>query len=41
MAEVEIVKEKVVKRESGYLYFVDKNGSVCRTKMSRGKKKTA
>lgn len=28
-----------VKKESGYLYFVDKNGNVARAKMARGKKK--
>jgi len=35
--------EKVVKcgidKESGYLYFVDKDGDVSRAKMARGKKK--
>ncbi len=34
-----------VKKESGYLYFVDKNGDISRAKMARGgkkkKKKTA
>jgi hypothetical protein len=28
-----------VKKESGYLYFVDKKGNVARAKMARGKKK--
>lgn len=28
-----------VKKESGYLYFVDKNGDVSRAKMSRGGRK--
>ncbi|PIQ88668.1 MAG: hypothetical protein COV72_06990 [Candidatus Omnitrophica bacterium CG11_big_fil_rev_8_21_14_0_20_42_13] len=28
-----------VKREDGYLYFVDKKGNVSRAKMARGKKK--
>ncbi|MCF7866528.1 hypothetical protein K9L67_04030 [Candidatus Woesearchaeota archaeon] len=28
-----------VKKESGYLYFVDKNGNVARAVMSRGNKK--
>lgn len=28
-----------VKKESGYLYFVDKDGDVSRAKMARGKKK--
>lgn len=27
-----------VKREEGYLYFLDKNGNVARTKMARGRK---
>ena len=32
--------EKVgVKKEKGYLYFVDKKGNVARAKMARGKKK--
>jgi len=28
-----------VKKDKGYLYFVDKNGNVSRAKMARGKKK--
>ena len=28
-----------VKKEKGYLYFVDKKGNVARAKMARGKKK--
>jgi hypothetical protein len=28
-----------VKKEAGYLYFVDKKGNVSRAKMARGKKK--
>ena len=28
-----------VKREDGYLYFIDKKGNVSRAKMARGKKK--
>jgi hypothetical protein len=28
-----------VKREKGYLYFLDKKGNVARAKMARGKKK--
>ncbi|MDP1852711.1 MAG: hypothetical protein Q8L26_00665 [Candidatus Omnitrophota bacterium] len=28
-----------VKREDGYLYFVDKKGNISRAKMARGKKK--
>lgn len=30
-----------IKRESGYLYFVDKQGDVSRAKMARGGKKKA
>jgi hypothetical protein len=28
-----------IKRESGYLYFIDKNGNVARSVMARGRKK--
>lgn len=35
----EILVKDVVKRESGYLYYVDGKGNVCRAKMNRGKKK--
>lgn len=36
----EVVSKSSVKKESGYLYFVDKNGNVARAKMSRaGRKK--
>jgi hypothetical protein len=35
----EKVAKAGVKREEGYLYFVDKNGNIARAKMSRGKKK--
>lgn len=38
MAGKIIVKNAVV-RESGYLYYVDGEGNVCRAKMSRGGKK--
>jgi len=32
--------EKVgVKREDGYLYYVDKEGDISRVKMARGRKK--
>jgi hypothetical protein len=37
-AKGEVVKAKAVKRESGYLYFVNKDGDICRVKM---KKRTA
>ena len=30
-----------VKKEAGYLYFVDKNGDISRAKMARGGKKKA
>ncbi len=33
-----VVKCKI-KREKGYLYFIDKNGDVSMAKMARGKKK--
>jgi hypothetical protein len=33
-----IVKNAVV-RKPGYLYYVDKNGSVCEAKMSHGRRK--
>ena len=33
-----IVKNSIV-REKGYLYFVDKEGNVCRAKMGRKTKK--
>jgi len=29
-----------VKKEKGYLYFVDKRGNVARAKMARGKKRS-
>ena len=35
----EIVVPRAVKREAGYLYYVDKDGNVCRAKMGRAKKK--
>lgn len=30
-----------VKRETGYLYFIDKDGDISRSKMARGGKKKA
>lgn len=38
-----VVMKCGVKRETGYLYFIDKDGDISRSKMSRGgaKKKTA
>lgn len=35
----EKVAKAGVKREEGYLYFIDKNGDVSRAKMARGSKK--
>jgi len=35
----EKVAKAGVKREDGYLYFIDKNGDVARAKMARGGKK--
>jgi len=32
----EILIKDAVKRETGYLYYVDGQGSVCRAKMLRG-----
>ena len=34
-----VVAKVGVKKEKGYLYFVDKKGNVSRAKMARGKKK--
>jgi len=34
----EVVKSAGVKRESGWLYFIDKDGDVSRAKMARGRK---
>ncbi len=33
------VQKVGIKREEGYLYFIDKKGNVARAKMARGKKK--
>jgi hypothetical protein len=35
----EILIANAVKREKGYLYYVDGLGNVCRAKMARGRKK--
>jgi hypothetical protein len=35
----EKVAKAGVKKEDGFLYFVDKNGNVARVKMARGRKK--
>jgi len=34
-----IIKKNVVKREKGFLYYVDVEGNVCQAKMKRGGKK--
>ena len=34
----EVVKETGVTKESGYLYYIDKNGNVSRSPMARGRK---
>ena len=39
MYMAEMVAKVGVKKEKGYLYFVDKKGNVARAKMARGKKK--
>ena len=35
----EIILEKAIEREKGFLYYVDGKGNICRAKMSRGGKK--
>ena len=35
----EKVAKAGIKREQGYLYFLDKNGNIARSKMARGRKK--
>ena len=35
----EIIIEKAIEREKGYLYYIDGEGNVCRAKMARRKKK--
>ena len=34
-----IIKKDVVKRQKGYLYYIDGKGNLCEAKMSRGGKK--
>lgn len=36
--DIEVLAKAGIKREPGYLYFVDKQGNAARTKMARGKK---
>lgn len=38
MAKTEKVAKVGIKKEGGYLYFVDKDGDISRTKMARGRK---
>jgi hypothetical protein len=35
----QIILKNAVKREKGFLYYVDGKGNVCKAKMQRGKKK--
>jgi len=34
-----IIVKNAVKRESGYLYYIDGEGNVCKAKMKHGRKK--
>ncbi|MDD5700330.1 MAG: hypothetical protein PHH00_04065 [Candidatus Nanoarchaeia archaeon] len=34
-----VIARNVVKRKSGYLYYVDGKGNVCEAKMARGGRK--
>lgn len=34
-----IIAKNIVKREKGFLYYIDKEGNVCEAKMARGGKK--
>jgi hypothetical protein len=33
-----IIIKNAIKREKGFLYYIDGNGSICKAKMARGKK---
>jgi len=33
-----IIVKNAVKREKGFLYYIDGQGNICRAKMARGKK---
>lgn len=35
----EVLIENAIVRESGYLYYIDGDGNVCRAKMNRKRKK--
>jgi len=34
-----IVVKKVITRKPGHLYYLDKEGNICESKMARGRKK--
>ncbi len=34
-----VIAKNIVKRQTGYLYYVDGKGNVCEAKMARGGKK--
>ena len=34
-----IIAKNIVKRKTGFLYYVEGKGNVCEAKMARGKKK--
>ena len=34
-----VIAKNIVKRKTGYLYYVDGKGNVCEAKMSRGGRK--
>ena len=34
-----IILKDAIKRESGFIYYIDKDGNVCSAKMARGRKK--
>ena len=34
-----IISKSVVKREKGFLYYIDAKGNACRAKMAQGRKK--
>lgn len=36
----EVILPKAVKREDGFIYYIDGKGNVCRAKMARGRKKS-
>lgn len=36
-----IIKKNVVKREPGFLYYIDKDGNACKSALKRGRNKNA